>query len=413
MSKRIGLKLDPSAFVPAPVPQRRTQPSSLIDTHIHLFTQSQLDKENVVWPRELPQDHQLNQPHELGFYKQVTDAANQRGLTVRSEGFVYVQAEAKHDDTDQDGTKGGWDSAIDEVDSVCQAALSVTPPKLLALVPWAPVHHGAKALEAFVARINTLPSLLSFSLADTSLQEAHQLTTGARANKVRGFRYLLQDSPAGFALQDEFIEGLKWLGEHGYTFDMTLDAGPNQLGPSVLEEAIEVISKVQQGQEEGKETKFILDHFAKPDLQNDPTVPPLPNHAAYITAMFSVALLPNVYLKLSGLLDSAAPSLVAVAFEEYRQLVSHIASLKRRILTFLEPALEAFGDSRIVIGSDWPMFRAKTVRSNSVDTRDIEEEAEAYAFQLHVYRQCLVDVGLDGEGLDRVFGLNAKEFYGI
>lgn len=114
------------------------------------------------------------------------------------------------------------------------------------------MHCGSKALKSYIARLDALPSLLSLSLASSSL------ANGASSRPIKSFRYLLQDSPEGFSTSDDFIDGLKYLGANGYAFDMTLDAGPKQRGPDVLEEAITCISKVREGQNESKETKFIL-----------------------------------------------------------------------------------------------------------------------------------------------------------
>lgn len=130
------------------------------------------------------------------------------------------------------------------------------------------------------------------------------------------------------------------------------------------------------------------DHFAHPDLVNAPTFPLSASHSSYIRSIFSLSLLPSVYLKLSGLLDSAEPALVKAAFAEYSEAIASALSfpdgparpsaaiaiggaddsvgetpvsttpstnqaiLKRRILTFLEPALEAFGDTKLLVGSD-------------------------------------------------------------
>ena len=59
------------------------------------------------------------------------------------------------------------------------------------------------------------------------------------------------------------------------------------------------------------------------------------------------------------------------------------------------------------------MFRAKTVRSTSVESRDLNEEAAAFAFEMQLYRLSLLDLGLDGEALDRTFALNARDFYDL
>lgn len=333
--------------------------------------------------------------------------------------------------------------------SVCQAALSHPSVKLLALVPWAPVHLGALALSAYFTRLEALPSLMKLGVPISSV------------------RYLLQDCPRGFFLSDKFVEGLQWLGEKGVGFDMTLDVV--QLGAEVLEDAVDCIQQVREGQAVGKQTRFILgarfplpavphcpfaelthhtDHFAKPPLIPSPTFPPSPAQEAYIAALFSLSLLSDVSLKLSGMLDSAEPTLVREAFDEWRaarerkgqgEAGKKVDELRRRVLTFLEPAVEAFGEERIVVGSgapfsgravppraplplthhdaraDWPMFRAKTISpssSSSSATLNKEEESAAWAFEMELYRTALVELGVEGEGLDRVFEGNARGFYG-
>ena len=113
--------------------------------------------------------------------------------------------------------------------------------------PWAPVHQGSRALELYLARLAALPSLAAY---EKKLGYA----------PIRSFRYLLQDSPRGFFLDDKFVDGLDYLGRMGYAFDMTLDTThADTRGPLVLDDAVEAISKVRELQKDrGYETKFIL-----------------------------------------------------------------------------------------------------------------------------------------------------------
>ncbi|CEQ39690.1 SPOSA6832_01243 [Sporobolomyces salmonicolor] len=465
--KRPPPKLDFRALQAPPAATRRTTPRQLIDSHIHLYTSEQLESGKVVWPMKDGGPAQLSGAHELADYGRVSKEGIKRvaGGTIEFAGVVFVQAEcvscsefsrkrarlmartvrAEHDDSDEDGNKGGWDAALHEIESVCAAALA-SDVKLLALVPWAPVHHGSSALELYLPRLFSQPSLVA-------------LTAKLGYAPIKSFRYLLQDSPKGFFLSDKFLDGLRYLGDKGYAFDMCLDATNTDVGgPLVLEDAVEAIAKVRELQKDGEQTRFMLDHFAKPDLTVDSTNPPSAFQRAYAMGLFSLALLPNVYLKLSALLDSANPELVKEAFANFRQGNSTKSKRKNtgyetlmaRILAYLEPAIEAFGESRIVVGSgeslhstsssalppfhssrhrilivmsplpipatDWPMFRAKTVSASSTapafDSPDsADEEAAAWAFEMQLYLDCLVEVGLEGEALDRIYGENAREFY--
>lgn len=77
-------------------------------------------------------------------------------------------------------------------------------------------------------------------------------------------------------------------------------------------------------------------------------------------------------------------------------------------MRYLEPALESFGEERIMIGSDWPIFRTCTFPS---EVGDDKSEGEAWSFALEVYRESLVRLGVEGEGLDKVFQGNARRVY--
>ncbi|KPV74726.1 uncharacterized protein RHOBADRAFT_44246 [Rhodotorula graminis WP1] len=374
--KRAPPKLDLRAFQSStPTTPRRNFPRHLVDTHMHLWTHEQLATGSVKWPTNEGGLPQLVGPHELAAYGAVVNG----GIKLVGGGKSEFRGVVFHDDDDVDGSKGGWDAALSEVDSVCSAALDSTVP-LLALVPWAPVHHGRAALALFQSRLLALPSLQAL---------AERLGYAP----VKSFRYLLQDSPPGFFQSDSFVDGLKWLGENGYAFDMTLDVTHEETGRTrVLEDAIDAIERVRVGQEGAQQTVFILDHCAKPPLTADPSYPPAASLTAYIAALYQLALLPNVYLKLSALLDSADRETVAAAFAEfssgeYRRKRKDGAydRLRSRIGAVLEPAVEAFGESRIL--------------------------SAAWAFEMQLYLDCLTGLGLEGDALDALFEGNARVAY--
>ncbi len=75
-------------------------------------------------------------------------------------------------------------------------------------------------------------------------------------SKVRGVRYLVQDKPAGVMLQPAFIEGLKWLGLHGLTFDLGVDA--RQGGIWQLEEAVEMMRRAYEGVQEKDKVTIVI-----------------------------------------------------------------------------------------------------------------------------------------------------------
>lgn len=214
------------------------------------------------------------------------------------------------------------------------------------------------------------------------------LTAKLGYSPIKSFRYLLQDSPAGFFGTEQFVEGFRYLGARGYAFDMTLDVTHEQTGRTkILQDAIDVIERVHRGQAPEKQTRFIFgalpqrclpsrcaglcvwltqapgpfpatDHFAKPSLTADLSYPPPAHHTAYLEALYQLALVPHTYLKLSALLDSLDGPTARAAFGEFksgeyrkRRRDGAYERIKARFLSVLEPAIEAFGDERILVGS--------------------------------------------------------------
>ncbi|GAA5901145.1 hypothetical protein JCM6882_006129 [Rhodosporidiobolus microsporus] len=413
--KRAPPKLDLRAFQapPAAAQTRREYPQAIVDTHIHLWTKKQLEEGGVKWPVN-GGPVQLSGPHELDNYGAVVREGVKKvgGGKNKWEGVVYVQAEAEHGDQDVDGSEGGWDASLDEVESVCAVALTNPTVKVLALVPWAPVLHGAAALSLYFTRLFALPSLIG-------------LTSHLGYPPIRSVRYLLQDSPRGFFLKPGFIDGLKELGRRGFAFDLCLDSRNQDTGGvAALEEAMEMIEKVREGQKEGEQTVFILDHFSKPSLSDETFSHSSdrlsPFRTAYISALHALSLLPHTHLKLSGFLDFPPPGLVQQAFGEFKEgkmggRDSGFGTLKERVLAYLEPAIEAWGVERILVGSDWPMFRPhlfpSTHTSPSSPSTTATDEAAAWAFEMQLYLSCLTSLGLEGEDLDRIFAGNAKRVY--
>ncbi|KAK4054591.1 hypothetical protein OIV83_001085 [Microbotryomycetes sp. JL201] len=377
--------------------QRRRYPRDILDTHIHLWTQTQLDRGQIKWPLDSAPE-QLRAAHTLKHFARLTaDALASDANWGPMTGAVFVQGkshpEVEHDDSELDGSNGGWDAALNEI---VESAHSF---EMLS----APVHQGPMSLAAYFELMSTLPPVK------------------ASFENVTSCRFLLQDCPRGFMLHERFVDGLLWLGQHNVAFEMTLDVVKV---PGVLDDATDTISRLRQLEEERQagndghklRTRIVLDHFAKPNLLLEPLNPPAPHQSAYIQSLFELSLLPDVYLKLSGLLDCAPPDLVKDAFDNFRnkrqtQKNNAFSELRRRILTYVEPALEAFGDTRIFVGSDWPMFRAKTCFQQR--QRAPPEEAAAWIFEMELYRSALVEIGCDGVGLDRIFCLNAKNFYRI
>ncbi|BGP55526.1 hypothetical protein JCM8202v2_003131 [Rhodotorula sphaerocarpa] len=372
--KRAPPKLDLSAFAAPPSSSsgpetRRTYPNGILDAHVHLWTREQLESGEMDWQAGL---RQLSGPHEMEDYRRVVEGGIKLvgGGESKHAGFVYVQAQARFDEDERDGSRGGWDAALNEVEK-----------------------YGDSQIP------------------------------------IKAFRFLLQDCPPGFFHTEAFVDGFRYLGQRGYGFDMTLDVTHEQTGRTkILEDALVAIERtMREGQESGARTHFILDHFAKPPLTTDVSHPPRPSYGPYLDGLFQLALLPHTYLKLSALLDSTDRMTAQAAFAEFkngdykkRRREGAYERLKARVLSVLEPAIEAFGDERILVGSDWPMFRATLLREDVVSpspahcaAADEAEEAAAWAFEMQLYLDCLVQLGLDGDAIDRIFERNARQAYNL
>ncbi|MFT3723330.1 MAG: amidohydrolase family protein [Hyphomonadaceae bacterium] len=92
----------------------------------------------------------------------------------------------------------------------------------------------------------------------------------------------------------------------------------------------------------------IIDHISKPDMTR-------PLDGEWGSAMRTLAAMPNIHCKISGLVTEAGADWTA-----------------DRIRPFVEFVANAFGPKRLVFGSDWPVCRLAASYANVVDlTRDV------------------------------------------
>jgi len=138
---------------------------------------------------------------------------------------------------------------------------------------------------------------------------------------LKGIRDNIQSHPPGFATQSAFVQGVREVARRGLHFELCLKH--RQLG-----ETLELVRQCP-------DTRFVLDHCAKPDIRRGEREP----WAAQIRAM---AALPNVICKISGLVTEAD-------WEKWRP---------EEILLYARHAADAFGPTRIMFGSDWPVNEA-------------------------------------------------------
>ena len=181
--------------------------------------------------------------------------------------------------------------------------------------------------------------------ADDLDAQLEQLT---KHPKFVGVRHVLQDEDPAFMLQPSFRRGIGKLHHFGLTYDLLLF-------PPHLPNAIRLV-------EEFPEQAFVLDHIAKPLIKDGILEP-------WKTDMQTLAQHPNVLCKLSGMVTEAA-------WKAWKTTDFH---------PYLEVVWEAFGEDRLMIGSDWPVC---LLSSSYADTMNIVL-SYLYTFSPEVQRKVL------------------------
>ena len=172
--------------------------------------------------------------------------------------------------------------------------LAQNEPRLQAIVAAAPVERGDAVREH-------LASLLAIS----------PLIKGVRRN-------LQDEAEPDFCLRPDFVAGVRLLAQYNLSFDLCIKHW--QL-PSV----IKLVRRCP-------DTAFILDHLGKPDIKQHLLDP-------WQADLSKLAELPNVVCKISGMVTEA----------------EHEGWQPADLAPFINVALEAFGEERVLFGSDWPV----------------------------------------------------------
>lgn len=239
----------------------------IIDSHIHLWDPNHL---TYPWLEEVPD---INRPF------LPDDFSNSVG-DYPVCGQIFVQAACLPE------------QGLDEVEWVSQ--LAKTYGGVLAIVAFAPLEIGQDAKQ-------NLEHLSQFPL-------------------VKGVRRLIQSEPLGFAIQPEFVAGVKQLAEFDLSFDICIKH--HQLG--------NVLELVKQC----PDVNFVLDHIGKPDIAQA-------IHDPWKQQMSELAAFSNVLCKLSGLVTEA----------------DHAQWKPADLKPYIAHVLETFGPQRVMFGSDWPVCR--------------------------------------------------------
>ena len=134
----------------------------------------------------------------------------------------------------------------------------------------------------------------------------------------KGVRHIVQSEPSEFLADPTFRAGVAQLARFDLSYDVLVYAHQ-------LPEAVDFVQALPQA-------RFVLDHLAKPEIRKGKLEP-------WREHLLRLAVLPNVACKLSGLITEAA-------WNAWRP-----DDLK----PFIDAAVESFGPSRLLVGSDWPV----------------------------------------------------------
>lgn len=159
-----------------------------------------------------------------------------------------------------------------------------------------------------------------------------QLEQYACYPKLCGIRHIVQDEPDdNFMLRDDFLQGLGKLKKYNLSYDILIF-------PRHLPVACQVVAKFP-------DQYFVLDHIAKPFIEKTELEP-------WATDIKKLASFENVFCKVSGMVTE-----------------NNWKNWKREdFKPYLDIVFEAFGPSRIMVGSDWPVC---TVAANYEEVMQI------------------------------------------
>lgn len=188
---------------------------------------------------------------------------------------------------------------------------------------------------------------------------AEQLEELSKHVKLKGFRHILQgEQDRALMLKPKFLNGIKALAKHGFTYDILIY-------PDQLMYVPELVSQFP-------DQRFVIDHIAKPEIKTRN----IDDWAAGIKALQKYD---NLFCKVSGMVTEADWSgWKPEDFDPYLDIV-----------------FETFGARRVMFGSDWPVCLP------AGEYKDVVSLAGNYIEKLTTKEQSLF------------WGGNAMEFYNL
>ena len=192
-----------------------------------------------------------------------------------------------------------------------------------------------------------------------SEQCEQQLETLKADSKFVGVRHVVQDEPDdNFIVRPKVLEGLKILEKHNVPYDLLFFAKHLKHAPAVADQLPNL--------------KLVIDHISKPDIKSG-------DLKVWQSELREASLRENVFCKLSGMITEAD-------WQNWK-----VADLK----PYVETALECFGPTRLMFGTDWPVCCLAGSYQQAVDAT----------------RECLSELSDDEKR--QIFGATATQFYSL
>jgi L-fuconolactonase len=187
---------------------------------------------------------------------------------------------------------------------------------------------------------------------------AEQLQQLSHHKKLKGFRHIAQAEANDFLSAKAIINGVSKLAQYNFTFDILVF-------PQQLPAAIKLVQACPN-------QKFVLDHLAKPYIKAGKI-------QQWKKDITQLAKHQNVYCKLSGLVTEAN-------WQSWKP---------ENFYPYLDVAFEAFGNHRLLFGSDWPVCLL------AANYQQVKNILETYTHTLSATEQ------------NQFWGNNAIDFYTI
>ena len=177
--------------------------------------------------------------------------------------------------------------------------------------------------------------------------------------KLKGFRHVLQGEPQrDFMLRPDFKRGIAKLKGFGYTYDILIY-------PDQLKHTVDFVKAFP-------DQPFVLDHIAKPYIKDKEI-------EEWRKDIKALAAFDNVFCKVSGMVTEG----------------NWLEWSKEDFKPYLEVVAEAFGTTRLMYGSDWPVCLVAA---------SYEQVLEIVNNYFSIFSQ---------HEQDLIFGENAVRFYNL